>query len=128
MHHLWETSYLRAHSTSWEHGTGTSDLWGHTNYRSAPPKGTFHFWEYTIYGGRLTYGDIPILGNMVQEHRTYGDTPTIGKHHLRGHSTSGDTPSMGEYHTAYGEARHMGTSPYLLKRPTYGDIPPIGTS
>ena len=35
---------------------------------------------------------------------------------------------MGEYHTAYGEAPHMGTSPNLLKRPTYGDIPPIGTS
>ena len=35
---------------------------------------------------------------------------------------------MGEYHTAYGEAPHMGTSPYLLKRTTYGDIPPIGTS
>ena len=128
-HHLpMGTSHPREHSTSWEHGTGTSDLWGHTNYRSAPPKGTFHFCGYTIYGGRLTYGDIPILGNMVQEHRTYGDTPTIGKHHLRGHSTSGDTPSMGEYDTASGEAPHMGPSPYLLKRPTYGDIPPIGTS
>ena len=100
---------------------GTHHLWGNT---------TTYLWGY------LAYGDIPLLGNMVREHRTYGDTPTIGKHHLRGHSTSGDTPSRGntrEYHTAYGEAPPMGTSPYLLKlpnlwgHPTYGDILPKGT-
>ena len=91
---------------------GTRHLWGNT---------TTYLWGY------FTYGDIPLLGNMVREHRTYGDTPSICKHHLRGHSTSGDTPFLGEYHTAYGEAPHMGTSPYLLKCPTYGDIPPIGT-
>ena len=53
---------------------GTRHLWGNT---------TTYLW------GHLTYGNIPLLGNMVREHRTYGDTPTIGKHHLRGHSTSG---------------------------------------
>ena len=44
-HHLpMGTSHLQEHSTSGEHGKGTSDLLGHTNYRSAPPMGTFHFW------------------------------------------------------------------------------------
>ena len=81
--------HLRGHSTSGDISSmGTHYLWVNT---------TTYLWGY------FTYGDIPILGNMVREHRTYGDTPTIGKHHLRGHSTSGDTPSMGEYHTAYGE-------------------------
>ena len=33
-HHLpMGTSHLRENSTSGEHGKGTSDLWGHTNYR-----------------------------------------------------------------------------------------------
>ena len=78
------------------------------------PAGTFHIWG-------TWYGNIGPMG-------THQLSVSIGQHHLRGHSTSGDTPSMGEYHTAYGEAPHMGTSPNLLKRPTYGDIPPIGTS
>ena len=110
------TSCLRGHSTSGDISSmGTHHLWGnttthlflgiyhllgHTIYEGIPHR----LWGSTTYGdipiplkmsqlwGHLTYGDIPLLGNMG----TYGDTPTFGKHHLRGHSTSGDTPSMGD--------------------------------
>ena len=82
---------------------GTRHLWGNT---------TTYLW------GHLTYGNIPHLGNMVREHRTYGDTPTIGKHHLRGHSTSGDTPSMGDI---------LPTGTFHFWGTWYGNIGPMGT-
>ena len=72
----------------------------------------------TYLWGCFTYGDIPLLGNMVREHWTYGDTPSIGKHHLRGHSTSGNTPSMGDVLPA-GTFHFWGT--------WYGNIGPMGT-
>ena len=82
--------------------------------------GTHHLWgnTTTYLWGHLTYGNIPLLGNMVREHRTYGDTPTIGKHHLRGHSTSADTPSMGDV-SPTGTFQFWGT--------WYKNIGPMGT-
>ena len=74
---------------------------------------------------------------MVREHRTYGDTPTIGKHHLRGHSTSEDTPSMGEYagiphrlwrSTTYGDIPIPFKTSHLSGHSTYRDILALGTS
>ena len=133
MYHLWGhtiSAHQRGHSTSGEHGTGTSDLWGHTNYRSAPPKGTFHFWGYTIYGGiphrpweSTTYGDIPIpfKTSHLWGHSTYRDILALGTSFLRGHSTSGDISSMG--------TRHLwgNTTTYLWGHLTYGNIPLVVT-
>ena len=82
--------------------------------------GTHHLWgnTTTYLWGHLTYGNIPLLRNMVREHRTYGDTPTIGKHHLRGHSTSGNTPSMGDI---------LPTGTFHFWGTWYGNIGPMGT-
>ena len=82
--------------------------------------GTHHLWgnTTTYLWGHLTQWNIPLLGNMVREHRTYRDTPTIGKHHLRGHSTSEDTPSMGII---------LPGGTFLIWGTWYWNIGPMGT-
>ena len=67
--------------------------------------GTHHLWgnTTTYLWGHVTYGNIPLLGNMVREHRTYGDTPTIGKHHLL------PTGTFHFWGTWYGNIGPMGT-------------------